>query len=275
MSQKDASVSICDILIDNRRAMRYTGLTMMIQNIYLASEATAPAEWCYRDLYSYFSRLYYVIEGDAYYKEEGKTVKLKKNHLYLTPVEREFDIYHDPQSPLLHTYAHVVTVPAVHALVEIEVTDGTPLADAVALWRRHIGEPNKELQISTAQLVVSLIEAATRERKALTPAEQIKEYLNGLGTNPFHMQDLALALGYTREHLTRLFFSAFGCTPRQYFNARRMDLAVKKLQGGASIKAVALDLGFSSDHAFSKAFRSHFGLPPQKFLSSLKEDVPT
>ena len=51
-----------------------------------------------------------------------------------------------------------------------------------------------------------------------------------------------------------------------------MDLAVKKLQGGASIKEVALDLGFSSDHAFSKAFRAHFGLPPQKFLLSRSQN---
>ena len=105
-------------------------------------------------------------------------------------------------------------------------------------------------------------------------AEQVKEYVNGLGTHPFHMKDLSLALGYTREHLTRVFLSTFGNTPRQYFNARRMELAVGKLQEGASIKEVALDLGFSSDHAFSKAFRAHFGLPPQKHLLALGEDLP-
>lgn len=245
---------------------------MIIQNLYLASESTAPADWCYPGLYSYFSRLYYVIDGDACYKENGSTVRLKPNHLYLTPVEQEFDLYHDPAHPLVHTYAHVMTVPAVHTLVEIEVVKGTPLADAVALWRRHIFDQNKELQISTAQLVVSLIEAARRTAAPPSIAEQIKEYLNGLGANPFHMKDLSLALGYTREHLTRLFLSAFGVTPRQYFNARRMDLAVKKLQGGATIKEVALDLGFSSDHAFSKAFRAHFGLPPQKFLLSRSQN---
>ena len=247
---------------------------MMIQNLYLASESTAPAGWCYQGLCSYFSRLYYIIDGDAYYKEMGKTVPLKKGHLYLTPVAREFDLTQNEARPLLHTYAHVVTAPAVHALVEIEVREGTPLADAVALWRRHIEDPNKELQISTAQLVVSLIEAHTRAGEAPSLAEQIKEYIHGLDTNPFHMKDLALALGYTREHLTRVFLSAFGTTPRQYFNARRMDLAVGKLQGGATIKEVALDLGFSSDHAFSKAFRAHFGLPPQKHLRTLGEELP-
>ena len=246
----------------------------MIKNLYLASESTAPEGWCYHGLCSYFSRLYYILDGDAYYKEAGKTVHLKKNHLYLTPVAQEFDLYHDKNHPLCHTYAHVVTAPAVHDLVELEVAEGTPLADAVALWRRHILTQNKELQISTAQLVVSLIQAHVRQSDPPGIAEQIKEYINGLGTNPFHMKDLSLALGYTREHLTRVFISSFGSTPRQYFNARRMDLAVRKLQDGATIKEVALDLGFSSDHAFSKAFRAHFGLPPQKHLLALGEELP-
>lgn len=247
---------------------------MMIQNLYLASESIAPADWCYHGLYSYFSRLYFIIDGDAYYKEMGKKIRLKKNHLYLTPVTREFDLYHDPDHPLLHTYAHVVTAPAVHSLVEIEVREGTPLFDAVSMWRRHILAQNKELQISTAQLVISLMQAHMRTGEPPSIAEQIKEYLNGLGTNPFHMKDLALALGYTREHLTRVFLAAFSSTPRQYYNARRMDLAVRKLQDGATIKEVALDLGFSSDHAFSKAFRAHFGLPPQKHLLKLSEELP-
>ena len=247
---------------------------MMIKNLYLASESTAPKGWCYHGLYSYFSRLYYIIDGDACYKEAGKTVHLKKNHLYLTPVAREFDLYHDEEHPLCHTYAHVVTAPAVGAFTEIEVVEGTPLCDAVALWRRHIEDPSKELQISTAQLVVSLIQAHMRASAPQSIAEQVKEYVNGLGTHPFHMKDLSLALGYTREHLTRVFLSTFGNTPRQYFNARRMELAVGKLQEGASIKEVALDLGFSSDHAFSKAFRAHFGLPPQKHLLALGEDLP-
>jgi len=272
MSQNDASVSDCDILIDNAAAMRYTEFAMMIQNLYLASESTAPDNWCYRDIVSYFSRLYYILDGDAYYKENGKTVRLKKNHLYLTPVKQSFDVYHDPSHPLVHTYAHVVTSPPVSTLREIEVKNGTPLSDAVALWRKHILEPNKALQISTAQLVISLIEASLRAGEVPLPADRVKEYIDELGAAPFHMKDLALALGYTREHLTRLFLSAFGHTPKQYFNERRMDLAVKKLQGGATIKEVALDLGFSSDHAFSKAFRTHFGLPPQKFLISLKQN---
>ena len=50
-----------------------------------------------------------------------------------------------------------------------------------------------------------------------------------------------------------------------------MELALKNLQSGSSIKALAFDLGFSSEHAFSKAFRNHFHLPPQQFLHALSE----
>ena len=243
----------------------------MIQNLFLAYESYAPKDWCFRNLYSCFSRLYYILDGEAYYEENGKTVRLKKHHLYLTPVKQKFDLYHNPDDRLLHTHAHIITSTEARTLTEIEVVDGTPLADAVALWRKYIFEPSKALQISTAQFVLSCTELSTSQQ-VLSPAQAIKEYIDGLGTTPLHMKDASWALGYTREHLTRIFSTTFGCTPRQYFNARRMEFAIKKLQSGISIKEVAFDLGFSSDHAFNKAFRKHFGLPPHKFLISIKKD---
>lgn len=77
------------------------------------SESYTHDDWVYRDVCVGFSRLYYVIGGEAYYEEEGKVVRLRKNHLYLTPVRRNFTLYENAEDKLLHTYAHITTVPAI------------------------------------------------------------------------------------------------------------------------------------------------------------------
>lgn len=106
---------------------------MVIQNILLAAETYTYDGWIWKDVCVGFSRLYYIIDGEGYYEEDGKAIRFKKNHLYLTPVKKCFTLYDNPQDKLLHTHCHITTLPAVERLLEVEVVEGTPLADAVAL----------------------------------------------------------------------------------------------------------------------------------------------
>ena len=105
---------------------------MIIQNLLWFNESYTHDNWVYKDVCVGFSRLYYILDGEGYYEENGKAIRFKKNHLYLTPVKKPFALYENPKDKLLHTYSHIITVPPVTALTEIEVTEGTPLADAVA-----------------------------------------------------------------------------------------------------------------------------------------------
>jgi hypothetical protein len=56
--------------------------------------------------------LYYIIDGEAYYEENGKAVRFKKGHLYLTPVKKCFTLYENPSDKLLHTYSHIIILPS-------------------------------------------------------------------------------------------------------------------------------------------------------------------
>ena len=44
----------------------------------LASESYTHKNWVYKNVFSGFSRMYYVIDGVAFYEEEGKKTELKK-----------------------------------------------------------------------------------------------------------------------------------------------------------------------------------------------------
>ncbi len=255
-------------MIDNGNRKQYN-LIMIVQNLLLASESYTHSNWKYINTSYEFSRLYYVIDGEAYYEEDGVKVRLKKNHLYLTPVKKCFSLYENPNNKLLHTYVHIITIPSVKRFAEIEVVDGTPLADGVDLWRKYIHCGDNKQILRTVQFVISCIEEIFTQETAI--AERIRNYIDSFEGFAFDMEQLSRDLGYCREYMTRQFRLEYYVTPKQYFNQRKMNAAQERLLHGARIKEIAEELNYSSAYAFSKAFKNHFGLSPEKYYHTLTD----
>lgn len=214
--------------------------------------------------------MYYIIDGTAYYEEDGKKIKLKKNHLYFTPVKKVFNLFDDPSDQLLHTYSHITTYPPITELTEIEVKEGTPIYDAVALWRKYIHSDDFELLTSMINLVLSLVDLQTRFKSST--ADKTKKHIDGIRDYSFDMDRLCKELGYSREHIIKSFSAAYGLSPKKYFTAIRMNAALEHLISGKSVKETSLLLNFSSPYAFSKAFKNHFGLSPKNYPPSLERE---
>ncbi len=80
------------------------------------------------------------------------------------------------------------------------------------------------------------------------------------------LDDVAAAAGVSRFHLTRAFSTITGDTVMRYVRGRRLTEAARALAGGApDILAVALEAGYGSHEAFTRAFRDCFGLTPEAF----------
>lgn len=78
------------------------------------------------------------------------------------------------------------------------------------------------------------------------------------------LADIAQAAGISRFHMTRAFSAATGLSVMQYMRGRRLSEAAKVLANGArDILSVALDAGYNSHEAFTRAFRDQFGLTPE------------
>lgn len=76
---------------------------------------------------------------------------------------------------------------------------------------------------------------------------------------------IARACGVSRSHLANAFGTQVGLSVMHYFRARRLSEAARALAAGASdILAVALDAGYASHEAFTRAFRDQFGLTPER-----------
>lgn len=75
---------------------------------------------------------------------------------------------------------------------------------------------------------------------------------------------IADASGVSRSHLASAFGSATGWSVMKYLRARRLTRAAETLARGApDILAVALDVGYGSHEAFTRAFREQFDVPPE------------
>lgn len=75
--------------------------------------------------------------------------------------------------------------------------------------------------------------------------------------------------------LARLFALSTGWPVMRYIRARRLSQAALTLQQGApEILSVALDAGYSSHEAFSRAFRDQFGVTPKQVRERKPEHLP-
>ena len=79
------------------------------------------------------------------------------------------------------------------------------------------------------------------------------------------LSGIARGCGVSRSHLANAFGTATGVSVMHYLRTRRLSEAAKALAGGApDILAVALDAGYASHEAFTRAFRDHFGMTPER-----------
>ena len=78
------------------------------------------------------------------------------------------------------------------------------------------------------------------------------------------LERLASVCGLSRFSLSRVFAGATGWSVMRYVKARRLSRAAHRLALGApDILEVALEVGYGSHEAFTRAFREHFGLTPE------------
>ncbi len=78
------------------------------------------------------------------------------------------------------------------------------------------------------------------------------------------LDEIAAAAGVSRFHLSRVFGLATGRSVQGYLRGRRLSEAARALaQGAPDILAVALDAGYGSHEAFTRAFGEQFGLTPE------------
>ena len=97
-------------------------------------------------------------------------------------------------------------------------------------------------------------------------ANSLLEYIRLHCCEPLTLPDIARALGYSEDYLSRLLHRHVSCSFRQYVHRLRMQRAKTELLSGfKSIREIAEDCGYGNAKFFSTSFQKYEGLTPSAF----------
>lgn len=102
--------------------------------------------------------------------------------------------------------------------------------------------------------------------KELSPLEKAIEYIEEHLNDSIGLSEVSKATGYSYYHMTRLFSSVLGESVGRYINRRRLYNASEKLiYTNERIINIALECGFETPEAFSRAFKLMFNCSPTNY----------
>jgi transcriptional regulator GlxA family with amidase domain len=82
----------------------------------------------------------------------------------------------------------------------------------------------------------------------------------------FSVRELARLAGASRASFARLFQRATGMSPKRWLTAQRLEHAAQLLhESDVTLAEIAVQVGYVSEFAFSRAFKRHHGVAPARY----------
>jgi AraC-like DNA-binding protein len=141
----------------------------------------------------------------------------------------------------------------------------------------EVGQPRGEA------LIKELLGFQLARGLALAPMEQggdprvaavLQKMEQAFASSHLSVEGLAEEAQITSVHLRKLFKRETSLSPKRFLNRLRLRHAARLLrQTNASVKQVAGECGFTSDHYFHLAFRTEFGCTPSYYRLNRMSDI--
>ncbi|MGH8156757.1 MAG: AraC family transcriptional regulator [Rhodanobacter sp.] len=108
--------------------------------------------------------------------------------------------------------------------------------------------------------------------KRLAPALQL---MHGDPSQNWRLDQLAHAVAMSRTSFAHHFKEVAGVAPLTYLTQWRMRLATQALRdGGSQVAEISRSLGYTSESAFSNAFKRVIGQAPRQYRSAMADQSP-
>lgn len=102
--------------------------------------------------------------------------------------------------------------------------------------------------------------------------DEVDECIRRHDNEALTLQHLSQRLGYSEFYITRKFSEISGMRFREYLRCRKLAFALKEVRDTKrGLLDIALDYGFSSHEAFTRAFKAMYGITPGTYR---KKPVP-
>lgn len=197
------------------------------------------------------------IHFDICYAADSKDVFVSfKNFPDLSPAEKKLirkDVFAEyPKSPFVHFEDAAQLLPLFYEIVDPH----TPL---------HTLRKKALMTEILNRLILDNFPACFSEEIApVSPAAQLKNYIDAGQGLSSSLDDFANQFSYSKFYLEKQFKQLFGIPIIAYQTQKRMEVAKGMLET-TSITNTAKELGFSSIHTFSRAFKAYWGCTPSQY----------
>jgi AraC-like DNA-binding protein len=127
-----------------------------------------------------------------------------------------------------------------------------------------------------AQDAVRHLESGLHSESYVLPplVRQACTHIRDHHTEVLHLQNVAVTLGVSAEHLSRLFHQSTGLRFREYLAETRVDTACKALeQSDRLIAEIAHESGFSTLSRFNRCFKEHRNMTPRDWRKRTRRIV--
>lgn len=111
-----------------------------------------------------------------------------------------------------------------------------------------------------------LMSESLRQKRELTDAEIIKQYIDLNVYSPISIEELAQLIFKSPSQTIRIFKKQYDMTPYDYYIKMRLETAISLLKNtNMSIQEIATRLHFSDEHYFSYFLKQKTGKTPTKY----------
>lgn len=229
----------------------------------------------------------YVVDGKGISYINDLPVEIKKNDCFFSFPDETHKIVSDEQEPLRFAFfafyakdrshgkklIHYITQSCqVPSDRKYNVESLHPLC--MNLLQELRSEDIYSERIIALLLEQALIECARRiSQKTKIPPQHMQtdatilthDMITYIDQNIFNIKklgDLEAVFFYNVNNLSKIFHAQTGISLHQYFISKKMETAAALLEKGESVTEISNKLQYSSIHAFSRAYKNHFHLPP-------------
>jgi AraC-like DNA-binding protein len=259
------------------------------------------ANWNWKEVYSPFTRLYYVKSGKARTYIQDRVYTLEPGCMYLTP---PFSLHNDEcDGPFslyyIHFYENAVDKESIFDKYDFPVKIQASLLDLQLIERLHTLHPDRYLinidpktydnpptfsrymaynnklplhVLIETQSILSILMSRFfkfRVRKSIDKNIRINkslQYIHEHISRNISIRELATVSCVSDDHFIRIFKKEMHQTPLQYINSKKIEKAQLLLLTTAfSIRNIAMDLSMDNISYFNKLFKQYTGKTPLEY----------
>ncbi len=232
-------------------------------------------DWNFFSLRSPFNRLYFVLGGQAYVKNEQNNVELKGGHAYLIPLNNTYDYTCDSYLNKFYIHFRLELLPGQDLFEGCGSCSCIPV-DAGAM--DELVESAKSSQISGLIKCKSLLlqylsefvqphsDNLREQMKISAKYAPIYEYILEHCFADLRVTDIARNYNMSISALSKSFKNDTGLTLKRLIDNKIIQKAQEKLLLTAlPVKDIAFQLRFVDEFHFSAFFKKHVGIPPNAY----------